>query len=183
MSVATFTPPLETLFRYLDGCTSRAPAEDLKNMLVESNVTIDDVTPFVRFSATQYLRNLIHAGHNYHALAICWQSGQRSPIHNHAQSVCGVKILQGTATETLFERTPCGQLKAVGSRDYVEGTVMASEDHDTHQVSNLQAAGDNLVTLHVYSPPLFRMDTFSLTNQRIGEYRPMVLEQSFGSGI
>ncbi|MGB0715763.1 MAG: cysteine dioxygenase [Phycisphaerae bacterium] len=183
MTVASFSPALDALFTYLDSLTSRAPADDLRDKLIETNITLDDVRPFVRFSATQYLRNLIHAGHNYHALAICWKSGQRSPIHNHAESVCGVKVLQGTATETLFDMTPCGQLKAVGSRDHEQGCVMASCDDDTHQVSNLQAVDDDLVTIHVYSPPLFRMDTFSLTNQRIGEFRPMVLEQSFGSGI
>ncbi|MHC5111335.1 MAG: cysteine dioxygenase [Planctomycetota bacterium] len=183
MTTATFSPALTALFEYLDNLTGRAEVTALEEKLRTINVTLDDVKPFVRFSGTEYLRNLIHQGEFFHALAICWRSGQRSPIHNHARSVCAVKVLRGTATETVFESTPSGLLKATRSNDLVEGSVMASLDDDTHQVSNLQAQGDDLVTLHVYSPPLLRMDTFSLTNPRVGEFRPMVLEQTLGSGI
>jgi hypothetical protein len=38
------------------------------------------------------------------------------------------------------------------------GDICASEDADIHQVSNLQAANADLVTLHLSSPPLLRMD-------------------------
>ena len=153
MATATFSPALASLFDYLDRLTARADAPSLEQRLREIPITYQDVSPFVRFSATEYLRNLIHQGKHYHALAICWRSGQRSPIHNHARSVCAVKVLRGTATETTFEVTPSGLLKATGSNDMTEGSVMASLDDDTHQVSNLQAAGDDLVTLHIYSPP------------------------------
>ena len=63
------------------------------------------------------------------------------------------------------------------------GAVSASQDTDLHQVSNVQAADNDLVTLHIYSPPLWRMDTYSLTNATVGEFRPMVLEHTQGSGI
>jgi len=182
-TTSLFSPNVALLFSFLDKLKRRASVEELVDKLSSRAITVDDVAPWVRFSSTQYLRNLIHAGPMYHALTICWRSGQRSPIHNHAQSTCGVRVLKGTATETLFERAPGGLLKAVASNDLHAGEVTASMDDDTHQVSNLQAAGDDLVTLHVYSPPLLRMDTFSLTNARVGEFRPMVLEQSQGAGI
>ncbi len=182
-TTSLFSPSLGSLFSFLDALNRRATVEELVDKLGSLDITYDDVAPWVRFSGTQYLRNLIRSGPTYHALAICWRSGQRSPIHNHAQSTCGVRVLKGTATETLFDRSPGGLLKAVSSADLQTGGVTASADSDTHQVSNLQVAGDDLVTLHVYSPPLLRMDTYSLTDARIGEFRPMVLEQSQGAGI
>ena len=39
-----------------------------------------------------------------------------------------------------------------------------------HQISNLQAGGADLVTLHIYSPPLLRMEMFSLDNPAIQEW-------------
>jgi cysteine dioxygenase len=42
-------------------------------------------------------------------------------------------------------------------------------DSDMHQVSNLQPGTADLVTLHVYSPPLLRMGTYSLTDLSRGE--------------
>ena len=107
----------------------------------------------------------------------------RSPIHDHAGSTCGLRILRGTATETVFERSPSGLIKPACSKDYRQGDVSVSADNYIHQVSNLQAQGEDLVTLHVYSPPLLRMATYSLTEPTIGEFRPMVLEHVLGSGI
>jgi len=37
--------------------------------------------------------------------------------------------------------------------------------------------------LHIYSPPLLRMKTYSLTDRSIGEYVPEIFQHCFGSGI
>ena len=66
--------------------------------------------------------------------------------------------------------------------DMACGDLVVSQDADVHQISNLQTAGQDLVTLHIYSPPMLRMDTYSLTEPTIGEYRPEILEH-MGSGI
>ncbi|MFQ5428928.1 MAG: cysteine dioxygenase family protein [Phycisphaerae bacterium] len=174
---------LDSLFAYLDGLTERATLDDLKAHLADLDVTLGDATDYVRFSEQRYMRNLMRQGPMYHLLVLCWRSGQRSPIHNHAGSACGVRVLSGTATETVFERTPSGLLKAAASRDLGPGGVTASEDADTHQVSNLQAPGVDLVTLHIYSPPLLRMDTFSLLDGTVGEFRPIITEHIHGCGI
>lgn len=177
------TGPLAPLCAYLDSLTERATIADLKAQLHSPAVTVDDVAEFAHFSEDRYLRNLIHEGEHYHLLVLCWRSGQRSPIHDHAGSTCGLRILRGTATETVFERSPSGLIKPICSKDYCEGDVSVSSDDFIHQVSNLQAQCQDLVTLHVYSPPLLRTATYSLTEPTIGEFRPMVLEHVLGSGI
>jgi DMSO/TMAO reductase YedYZ molybdopterin-dependent catalytic subunit len=80
-----------------------------------------------------------------------------------------VRVLRGTATITDFAFAPNGHVKALGSRDCPPGTVIGSQDDDLHQVSNLQASSADLVTLHVYTPPLLRMGTYSLTDRTRGE--------------
>jgi cysteine dioxygenase len=54
-----------------------------------------------------------------------------------------------------------------------------THDADLHQISNLQAGDADLVTLHVYVPPLVRMKTYSLTEPIMGED---VWPEVFGSG-
>jgi len=174
---------MHRLLDYLDKLTERVPAATLEEYLRDLDITVDDVRPFARFAEDRYLRNLICDGPFYHALVLCWRSGQRSPIHNHAHSTCGVRVLSGTATETVFETTPSGLVKPVSSEDFGAGSVSVSADGFIHQMSNLLAPGTDLVTLHVYSPPLLRMDTFSLTEAGVGEFRPMILEHALGSGI
>ncbi len=183
MVSSTYSPKLEQLFSRLDALTRRATVEELRAWLTESDIAVEDVAPYVRFDNERYLRHLIKEGEHYHALALCWQSAQRSPIHNHAKSTCGFKVLEGVCTETAFEHTPAGVIKAVASRDIAIDAVVASQDDEMHQVSNLQAKGQNLITLHIYSPPLLKMDVFSLTDAHVGEFRPMVLQHTDGSGI
>lgn len=182
MQPATIPQALRPLAHYLDGLTERASISRLRELLTESNATLDDVAAHAQFSTMGYTRNLVCEGPWYHLLVLCWRSGHRSPIHNHAASTCGLKVLTGTATETVFEHTPCGQVKAVASADLQAGLICASQDADTHQVSNLQAPGTDLVTLHIYSPPLIAMDKFSITGQSVERYVPM-FGHADGSGI
>ncbi len=176
------SPKLEPLFQYLDGLSSRAPLADLTAVLNDLDLDSEDVAEFVQFSSQHYTRNLVRAGDWYHALVLCWKNGQRSPIHDHAQSSCGVRVLRGVATETLFEFTPRGHVKATFSRDHLPGSVCGSEDDDLHQVSNLQDGDADLVTLHIYSPPLLHMGTYSITDLKRG-VEPMFLECVGGAGI
>ena len=181
--MAVTVDKLSALVEYLNRLTARAPLDTLERQLQSLPITVKDVAEYVHFNAANYRRNLVCGGSWYHLLVICWRSGQRSPIHNHAESTCGLKVLSGVATETKFEMTPCGLVKAVSSRDAVKGYVCASQDADIHQISNLQAEGTDLITLHIYSPPLLRMKTYSLTDRAVGEYVPEIFQHCFGSGI
>ncbi|HEY2411891.1 MAG TPA: cysteine dioxygenase family protein [Pirellulaceae bacterium] len=176
-------PPLTTLAD-LDGYTDRIPLDVLKHWLIQTDVTLDVVRPFLKFSADHYVRNLMHSGPSYQALVICWHSGQRSPIHDHRGSSCAVKIIAGVATETSFARAANGMYYATSSRQLAAGDSCASQDSDVHQMSNLQPEGHDLVTLHIYSPPLFRMNMFSLVDPKVMQFFDPVNEEFLsGSGI
>jgi cysteine dioxygenase len=154
---------------FLDGLKCRPSLPGFADDLGQFEVDIDDLATFVKFSDRSYARNLVRATPNYHAWVLCWKNGQRSPIHDHSGSACVVRVLRGTLTETLFEFAPNGHVKASFSRDFAEGSLFASEDTDLHQVSNLQADNADLVTLHVYAPPLLAMNTYTLHDRSRGQ--------------
>jgi cysteine dioxygenase len=162
------TDNLQAMFCYLDTLTGQPDLSRVLDDLSHYEIDLDDVADHVHFSEGGYKRNLVRSGPNYHAWVLCWKNGQRSPIHNHAGSACVVRVLRGTLTETIFEVAPNGHVKASFSRDIAEGSLIGSEDSDMHQVSNLQAGDADLVTLHVYTPPLTRMSTFSLYDRGRG---------------
>lgn len=153
---------LQAMFFHLDGLTGRPDVARLTEELSGFDIELDDLTEHLHFSPATYKRNLVRAGPHYHAWLLCWRNGQRSPIHDHTGSACVVRVLRGTLTETVFELAPNGHVKAAFSRDFAEGSLLGSEDSDIHQVSNLQPGSADLVTLHVYAPPLTRMGTYSL---------------------
>lgn len=183
MSPSAIPQKLLPLASYLDTLQERADLGRLETLLAESQATVDDVREFVRYDPTHYTRNLVCRGPWYEVLVICWLSGQRSPIHNHAQSTCGLKVLEGVCSETIFAPSPCGQVVALKTTEKFAGDVCATEDDDTHQVSNLQGPGENLITLHIYSPPLRKMKKFSITGALFSDWEPPVLEFAHGEGI
>ena len=173
----------EPLLQYLNDLSFRASVSELRQRLEALELTVDDMREFAIFDKARYRRNLVFECEMAEVLLICWSSGQRSPIHNHAGSTCGFKVMQGTGVETVFESTPSGQIMATGSTMMKPGYICASKDSDIHQVANLQAPGEDLITLHIYSPPLREMDQFSLSGGRVERYRPTNFEHADGSGI
>jgi cysteine dioxygenase len=176
------TDDLRAMYRYLDTLTARPDLPRLLEELSRFEIELQDLSEHVRFAADGYRRNLARSSPNYQAWVLCWKNGQRSPIHDHTGSACVVRVLRGTLTETLFEMAPNRHVKASYSRDIAEGSLIGSEDTDIHQVSNLQPEDADLVTLHVYTPPLTRMGTYSLYDLSRG-YEVWVPEFSDAAGI
>src|SRR5256885_14682955 len=137
------------MFDELDQYQDRIPLDLLVSRITRLSVERHLLEPFIRFAPDTYRRNLMHAGPAYQALILCWKSGQRSPIHDHRGSSCAVKIISGTATETIFAQAANGMMYATGSRQLAAGDSCASQDADGHQMANLQPEGTGLVTLHI----------------------------------
>jgi cysteine dioxygenase len=179
------TPSLDRLLGELDAWQGRIPLRELERALGALAIALEDVRPFVLFGHETYRRNLMHAGPAYQALVLCWRNGQRSPIHDHRGSSCGVRVLSGLALETVFARAHNGMIYAERSRSVGPGTVCATEDDDIHQVSNLAEDGGDLVTLHVYSPPLLSMGTYTLSGKEVRSFEDPVFDNRLvdGGGI
>lgn len=162
----------------------RIPLEILESWLESGSLVYSDVTAYLGFHRKHYQRNLMVQGANYQALVLCWRAGQRSPIHDHQGSNCAVKVLLGNAIETAFEHAPNGMIYPAASRTMPANSTSASHDDDIHQMSNLQADNADLVTLHIYSPPLLVMNTFSLFDDSVSRFHdPINTEFAGGSGI
>lgn len=59
------------------------------------------VTIFFFYS---YTRNLVDAGNGrFNLMILCWNEGQSSTIHDHADSHCFMKVLKGTLNEVKYE--------------------------------------------------------------------------------
>ena len=106
-----------------------------------------------KFHNARYARNLLAKGPWYQLLVICWRVGQSSPIHDHIGSACGVRVVQGVATETVYRTTGSGRVTPTAHREFSQGQVVLSEDTDIHLITN-QHPDQDLITLHLYTPPL-----------------------------
>jgi cysteine dioxygenase len=159
---------LPEFFRALDEHEEDVPIDRLVELLKALELTRADVEDVVNFHPDHYCRNVLQVRPAYAALIICWSAGQRSSIHNHRGSACGVRVLDGTASEMKFERGPDGLLRESHVNVYPTGHVCGSYDADIHMMYNDQPAPQDLVTLHVYTPPMRDVETYSLDSTEVG---------------
>jgi cysteine dioxygenase len=137
----------------MDGISEAADAESVARLLREADVSRSDMIDACKFDDRRYARNVLAKSPWYQLLVICWRDGQSSPIHDHGASVCGVRIVDGIATETVYQKGDDGRVRAVSRQDYAEGEVCMTSGRNVHVITNCQANRD-LVTLHLYTPPL-----------------------------
>lgn len=77
---------------------------------------------------------------------ICWKPGQTSPIHDHSENGCIMKVLTGSLKETLYTYNLIPQNETIINKDYVSFI-------DNHVGLHKIEALDYSVSLHIYSPP------------------------------
>jgi cysteine dioxygenase len=152
--------------------------QELLNRLV---VTTEEAQPHALFFEKRYARNLVYKERQFEIMIMCWNAGQRSSIHDHAGSLGGIKILQGELTESLFGRAANGMIKSLSSAEYAIEETRVEETSLIHQISNLQAENGKTVSIHIYIPPLVRMNVYSLEDPAVRNILPQYF--SLGSGI
>ena len=151
---------LVKMIRHMDGLTGPASTEHMADLISQANVTREDMINACKFSDKTYARTTLAKSDWYQLLVICWKYGQASPIHDHEGSNCAVRIVDGVATETTFSEVGNGVVEEVAKRELKKNELCTANHDDIHLIENLQA-DQELVTLHLYSPPL-RMNYFQV---------------------
>lgn len=150
----------------LDRGTGAVSLDELTLLLEALEVAPEDVAEWTHFGEDDYRRNPMFGGAAYEALCICWRPGQRTPIHDHLGSGCGIRVVRGTLTEHPFDRTPEGDLVPQASCVIPEGGICVSHDRDIHEVVN-ESPDEPTITIHVYSPRLSRVGTYTLGSREV----------------
>ena len=145
--------------RRMDGPPAFA---ELSALLEGVEVTADELRPYVSFKEGTYARHRVHLGDHAELLVLCWRPGQRTPIHDHAGSYGAVRVLRGVMWETIFEMGEGEGLAYKSSREWTPGHVTGADVPDIHQLGNPDVSGQDLVTLHLYAPPLTSLNVYKV---------------------
>jgi len=148
--------PLAKMLSILDASEQPLSPDALVELL-KLSVSTDELAPWIKFEDEKYARNSIRRTRNYEALCLCWKRGQKSPPHDHWNSSAAIQVISGTAHETLFENHG-DYIQVIGERAYESGDIRVEGSDLIHQFGNLSDSTENLVTLHIYSPPLPSVD-------------------------
>jgi cysteine dioxygenase len=178
MITTTQTVPIEKLVESLRQLPESAfvPTEPIRRFLQETPVNPDSLAPYLTWNRQHYTRNLIDRTPLYELMAICWEVGQASSVHNHRDQNCWMAVPTGRLLVENFHLV---------SQD-VEGGVCRLEPLNTvemnvaqpcavnpadpvHRVLNPSEFGQRAVSLHVYSRPFDRCVVYSPDQGTCGE--------------
>ena len=144
------------------------------------------LAPYLYFSAEKYTRNLILRTPLFELIAICWEVGQVSAIHNHRGQSCWMAVAYGKVQVQNFrlvrqdETALTCELEPT-SRFLIDASTPGQVDPEEpiHLVANPTAFGSRAVTLHIYSLPFDTCEVYDLKAKRYAEIK-LVNTSEFG---
>ena len=151
---------LDTLKETLAALKESPPLGELNAWLKKVETDATELRPHVGFKAGTYARHLVFRSEFIELLVLCWKPGQRTPIHDHNGSYGAVRVLEGVLWETMFTLSETSGLAYHSSREWTRGKVTGADVPDIHQLGNPDVSGRDLVTLHLYAPPLTSLNIY-----------------------
>ena len=152
---------------------SEPPSLEQINSWLSSVAIADvDLEPYIGFKEGNYWRHRVCRNQAVEMLVICWRPGQKTPIHDHNGSHGVVRVHKGLMYETIFAFDSDKGLCHDTGRDCPVGTLTGADVPDIHQLGNPELSGQDLITIHVYSPPLGVLKTYKLGSSQIDLYTP-----------
>jgi len=163
---------LATLVNALESQKSVPSLKQIYDWLETANISNEELQPYIGFKDGNYWRHRICRSEFVEMLVLCWRPGHRTPIHDHNGSHGGVKVHEGRLWETIFTYDAEKGLEYKSARDYAPGAVTGSDVPDIHQLGNPDVSEQDLITIHVYAPPLGVLHTYKPGSTKIDLYTP-----------
>jgi cysteine dioxygenase len=125
--------------------------------------------PYLFFSSKRYARNLIFKNDVFECLAMCWDIGQASSIHDHNDKLGWIYLAQGrlfVQNYSIEARDPvrrtCRVVPTNSAQLSANNTAYVDHDEAVHKVSNFAEYQQRAVSVHVYQQPLSQCEVYSL---------------------
>src|ERR1700686_4819000 len=146
--------------------------------LERTSVAPHTLSPFLNWDRQHYPRNLIDRTPLYELIAICWESGQASSVHNHRDQNCWMAVPIGRLRVENFhlvqQDLPSGRcrLEPTNTVEMNIAQPCAVDPADpVHRVVNPRAFNERAVSLHVYSRPFDTCVVYSPEQGTCGEIK------------
>jgi len=150
--------------KLLDGLRSisdeKFTCDNVYHFLSENPVDTDTISKYFFWSKNFYTRNLIYKDERFEVMAICWEKGQISRIHNHWDQKCWMMVttgkLRGQNFKVLDIDENKGFCKLAETDQFDLSDCLAAKvelEEPIHQVLNLPEFDERAVSLHIYSKP------------------------------
>jgi cysteine dioxygenase len=142
--------------------------------------------PYLFFDDKFYTRNLIYRDPLFEVLSICWQPGQKTPVHTHNGQLCWMIMQRGNLTVVDYKWIGCDHpeyqnvvgLDCLAGSDHIRldrvretdahtgGPILTADKIQTiHQLFNANETRERAVSIHIYSRPIDSCVAFDMEKQ------------------
>jgi cysteine dioxygenase len=150
--------------------------EQLRQFLQDNPIHPDSLADYLLWDRQHYTRNLIDKTPLYELIAICWEVGQSSSVHNHRDQNCWMAVPVGRLLVENFhvidQDIPSGK-STIKSTETVEMNILHPCAVDplepVHRVFNPREFNERAVSVHVYSRPFDTCVVYSAEQGTCGE--------------
>ncbi|XP_065661120.1 cysteine dioxygenase type 1 isoform X2 [Hydra vulgaris] len=164
----TLTKLIEKLNELFDH--EKVNVDEVQDAMETYQSNLPEWKKYAHFDDYRYTRNLVDSGNGkFNLILLCWGEGHGSGIHDHANSHCWMKVMDGTLTEKLYDWP--NEVGCTANIDHALMTPRRVKDytknqvayiHDTiglHRIEN-KSHTQQAVSLHLYSPPFNMCHSF-----------------------
>lgn len=134
--------------------------DQIVQFLTNTPVAPESLAPYLTWDRQHYTRNLIDKTPLYELMAICWEIGQISSVHNHRDQNCwmavpiGRLIVENYRVVSQDVEKGCCQLVTADTVEMNAAHPCAVDPLEpVHRVYNPREFNQRAVSLHVYSRP------------------------------
>lgn len=150
----------------------------IHQFLCGNPVDPQSLDPYLIWDGQHYTRNLIEKTPLFELLAICWEVGQGSSIHNHKEQNCWMaapigkllvqnyRVLQQDIDAGTCELEPTNIIEMNPTNPCAVDPI-----EPVHRVYNPQEFNQRAVSLHVYSRPYDSCVVYSDEKHSCGEIK------------
>jgi len=150
--------------------------EQILHFMESTPVAPDSLSRYLCWDRQHYTRNLIDKTPLYELIAICWEVGQVSSVHNHQDQNCWMAVPIGRlhvenyhlVSQKVDEGT-CTLEKSDTVEMNPTRPCAVDPNDPVHRVLNPKAFNERAVSLHVYSRPFNTCVVYSPEQGTCGE--------------
>lgn len=158
---------LHSIYNLIDGLRSMPErdftCDNVYGFLGDNPVDVDSISRYFYWSDKFYTRNLIHKNDRFEVMAVCWERGQVSRVHDHSDQKCWMTVPIGRLKGQNFAVAEMdeseGRCRLIETDSFELSDCLAAKvelEEPIHQVLNLAEFNERAVSIHIYSKPFNR---------------------------
>lgn len=120
-----------------------------------------DLEPYLHWNLRSYTRTCIYRNGDFELLAVCYEPGQRTSIHDYDSQTAWVHPVLGEVLEERFVLNGTGLKPASATRLFVGGADSVNSTNAIHRFSN--PSDRRAVTLNLYARPMSKWRMYDET--------------------